>query len=109
MIFNTQNTFRKLKKHVFRVIFNENTLKIKNFFYFIYININNIYNFLIITLIQMKFFLYFMRWQLSTLVLALPMWYFESLGIGAVLNLVICQCIGAVIFYKIDQLIFKKG
>ena len=31
MIFNTQNTFRKLKKHVFRVIFNENTLKIKNF------------------------------------------------------------------------------
>ena len=57
----------------------------------------------------MKFFLYFMRWQLSTLVLALPMWYFETLGIGAVLNLVICQCIGAVIFYKVDKLIFKKG
>ena len=46
MILNTQNTFRKLKKHVFRVFFNENTLKIKNFCYFIYININNIYNFL---------------------------------------------------------------
>ena len=108
-ILNTQNTFRKLKKHVFRVFFNENTLKIKKFFYFIYINNNNIYNFLTNTFIQMKFFLYFMRWQLSTLVLALPMYYFETLGIGAVLNLVICQCIGAVIFYKIDQLIFKKG
>ena len=45
MILNTQNTFRKLKKHAFRVFFNKNTLKIKKFFYFIYININNIYNF----------------------------------------------------------------
>ena len=52
MILNTQNTFRKLKKHVFRVFFNENTLKIKIFFYFIYININNIYNFLIKRLIR---------------------------------------------------------
>ena len=33
-ILNTQNTFRKLKKHVFRVFFNENTLKIKKFFLF---------------------------------------------------------------------------
>ena len=45
MILNTQNTFRKLKKHVFRVFFNANPLKIKKFFYFIYINNNNIYNF----------------------------------------------------------------
>lgn len=56
----------------------------------------------------MRFFIYFMRWQLSTLVLMLPMWYFETLGIGAVLNLVICQCIGAFIFYWIDMLIFNK-
>lgn len=56
----------------------------------------------------MRFFIYFMRWQLSTLVLMLPMWYFETLGIGAVLNLVICQCIGAFIFYWIDMLIFNN-
>lgn len=55
----------------------------------------------------MKFILYFLRWQLSTLVLALPMWYFESLGLCAVANLVVCQCIGAVIFYKIDKMIFN--
>lgn len=36
MILNTQNTFRKLKKHVFRVFFNENTLKIKKNLFYIY-------------------------------------------------------------------------
>lgn len=56
----------------------------------------------------MRFFIYFMRWQLSTLVLMLPMWYFEKLGLTAIPNLIICQCIGACIFYWIDMLIFNR-
>ena len=52
MILNTQNTFRKLKSMFLEYFLIKNTLKIKNFFYFIYINNNNIYNFLIKRLIR---------------------------------------------------------
>ena len=51
--------------------------------------------------------MYFGRWQLSTLVLALPMYILEQFGFSAVPNLIIAQCIGCLIFFPIDKFIFK--
>lgn len=53
------------------------------------------------------FVMYFGRWQLSTLVLALPMYILEQFGFSAVPNLIIAQCIGCLIFFPIDKFIFK--
>jgi hypothetical protein len=55
-----------------------------------------------------KFLLYFGRWQLSTFVLAGPIFLLEQFGLSAVPNLIIAQCIGCLIFYPIDKYIFKS-
>ena len=50
---------------------------------------------------------YFTRWQLSTIVMLPFMLLFEYLEIPLTLNLILGQCIGSLIFFKIDHFIFK--
>lgn len=52
------------------------------------------------------FGVYFIRWQISTIVLMPFMVFFEAFNFGVVPNLIISQCIGALIFFKIDKYIF---
>lgn len=49
---------------------------------------------------------YALRWQLSTPVLFLVYYMLNSHGWGAV---IIANLIGALIFYKIDKIIFKRN
>lgn len=50
---------------------------------------------------------YFARWQLSTIIMLPFMLLFEYLEIPLTLNLILGQCIGSLIFFKIDHFIFK--
>lgn len=50
---------------------------------------------------------YFTRWQLSTIIMLPFMLLFEYLEIPLTLNLILGQCIGSLIFFKIDHFIFK--
>jgi len=53
-----------------------------------------------------RFFLYLIRWQLSTPILAVVVGYFAYMGewvAAAIANL-----IGGTIFYNVDKFIFKK-
>ena len=52
------------------------------------------------------FLLYTIRWQCSSPILALCLIYLG--GLGTVWATIIANLIGAVIFYWIDKLIFKK-
>lgn len=54
-----------------------------------------------------QFLFYFLRWQLSTAVLSVPMYFLELFGLSAIPNLIIAQCIGCFIFFPIDKYIFK--
>lgn len=49
---------------------------------------------------------YFLRWQISTVVMMPFMLILEYLGLGVALNLIIAQCIGSLIFFRIDKYIF---
>lgn len=53
------------------------------------------------------FGIYWIRWMASAVIMLPFMLVFEALGIGLVLNLVLGQTIGAVLFFKIDKWIFK--
>ena len=50
---------------------------------------------------------YFLRWQISTLVMSPFMFLFENLGLSAVPNLIITQIIGSLIFFNLDKIIFR--
>lgn len=55
-----------------------------------------------------KFAVYLFRWLVSAFVMMPFMMLFEHLGISIALNLILGQIIGALIFFKIDSLIFQK-
>ena len=52
------------------------------------------------------FILYLIRWQLSTPILALCMNY---LKFSTLINTIIANLIGGIIFYFVDKFIFTKG
>lgn len=52
-----------------------------------------------------RFILYLIRWQLSTPILALCL---NFLNLGTLLNTIIANLIGGIIFYFVDKKIFKK-
>ena len=51
-----------------------------------------------------KFILYLIRWQLSTPILALCM---NLLNFNTIVNTIIANLIGGMIFYWVDKYIFK--
>lgn len=53
-----------------------------------------------------QFILYLIRWQFSSPILALCLYY---LKLGTILNTIIANLIGGIIFYWIDKKIFSKG
>ena len=53
-----------------------------------------------------RLFLYLLRWQLSTPVLAACIMLFPSNDIA---KTVLANLIGGLIFYKVDKLIFRHG
>lgn len=53
-----------------------------------------------------QFILYLIRWQCSSPVLALCLYY---LKLGTILNTIIANLIGGFIFYWVDKKIFSKG
>lgn len=50
---------------------------------------------------------YFIRWQISTLVMMPFMYVLDSLGLPVIPNLIIAQTIGSIIFFRLDKLIFN--
>lgn len=52
-----------------------------------------------------KHILYLLRWQISSPILALCLYY---LDLGIILNTIIANLIGGCIFFWIDRLIFKN-
>ena len=54
-----------------------------------------------------KFFIYFLRWQISAWVM-LPFMLILSAHLPLWLNLLIGQAIGSFIFWEIDKIIFKS-
>ena len=55
-----------------------------------------------------KYFVYLFRWLISAFVMMPFMVFFEYIGITLTLNLILGQIIGSLIFFKIDDFIFKK-
>ena len=55
-----------------------------------------------------KYFVYLFRWLISAFVMMPLMIFFEYIGITLTLNLILGQIIGSLIFFKIDDFIFKK-
>lgn len=55
-----------------------------------------------------KYFVYLLRWLISAFVMMPFMIFFEYLGITLTLNVILGQIIGSVLFFKIDNFIFKK-
>lgn len=51
-----------------------------------------------------KYILYLLRWQISSPILALCLYY---LDFGIVLNTIIANLIGGIIFYWVDRKIFR--
>lgn len=54
-----------------------------------------------------RFFLYLIRWQLSSFILAPCLLLFS--GVGTVWATIIANLIGGCAFYFVDKLIFKEG
>lgn len=52
-----------------------------------------------------KYILYLLRWQLSSPILAICLCY---LKLGTILNTIIANLIGGLIFFWVDKLIFEK-
>jgi len=50
--------------------------------------------------------IYHLRWQISALVMMLPMIFLQAIGLPLWLNLMVGQFIGALIFFEIDRRIF---
>ena len=55
-----------------------------------------------------KYFVYLFRWLISAFVMMPFMVFFFYFGITLTLNLILGQIIGSLIFFKIDDFIFKK-
>ena len=53
-----------------------------------------------------RFILYLLRWQLSTPILALCL---KFLSFNTIINTIIANLIGGMIFFEIDKYIFKGG
>lgn len=53
-----------------------------------------------------KFALYLVRWQLSSPILALCLWWLDPLGV--VWATIIANLIGGCIFFLVDKKIFKE-
>lgn len=53
-----------------------------------------------------KYILYLLRWQLSTPILAIVLYH---LPFNTLINTIIANLIGGIIFFWIDKLIFKEG
>lgn len=53
-----------------------------------------------------RFFLYVLRWEASTIILA-PCIYFLN-QYGSIVSAIVGNFIGACVFYKLDKFIFKK-
>lgn len=54
-----------------------------------------------------KFWIYQLRWQISAVIMFLPMLWLTSLGFPLWITLSIGQLFGALVFWKIDLMIFK--
>ena len=54
-----------------------------------------------------KYLLYHLRWQISAVVMYPVMAFLQSLGLPLWANLSLGQMFGAIIFWKVDQWIFK--
>ena len=52
-----------------------------------------------------QFFIYILRWQLSSIVLAPVIWLLPNQPIAAA---ILANLIGALVFFPIDTIIFKK-
>ena len=53
-----------------------------------------------------KFILYLIRWQASSPILYICL---QFLKLGTLVNTIIANLIGGIIFYWVDKWIFKKG
>ena len=53
-----------------------------------------------------RFVLYLIRWQLSTPILALCLWWLG--GVGELPATIIANLVGGCIFFWVDRLIFKE-
>lgn len=53
-----------------------------------------------------KFIMYLVRWQLSSPLLALCLWWLEPIGV--VWATVIANLIGGCLFFFVDKMIFKE-
>lgn len=53
-----------------------------------------------------RFVLYLIRWQLSSPILALCLWWLDPIGV--VWATIIANLIGGCIFFWVDKLIFKE-
>lgn len=52
-----------------------------------------------------RFLLYLLRWQMSSPILALCLYF---LNFGTIVNTIIANLIGGIIFFFVDKRIFKK-
>jgi len=50
---------------------------------------------------------YFIRWQISTVVMMPFMYVLDNLGLPVIPNLIIAQTIGSIVFFRLDKLIFN--
>lgn len=55
---------------------------------------------------MIKFIMYLVRWQLSSPLLALCIWWLEPVGV--VWATVIANLIGGCLFFFVDKMIFKE-
>lgn len=72
--------------------------------------LKNIQNRLLSFLTKHKqYILYHLKWQVSILITAPCMWFFQDfLGWNNISTIITFQFLGAVIFWNIDKFIFKK-
>ena len=71
-------------------------------------NFKDIFEMFMKDFLTKKYFVYLFRWLISAFVMMPFMVFFEYLGITLTLNLILGQVIGSLIFFKIDDFIFKK-
>jgi len=55
-----------------------------------------------------KFWIYQLRWQISAVVMFLPMLFLQSLGFPLWITLSLGQLFGAFLFWEVDKFIFKQ-
>ena len=60
------------------------------------------------TFFSKRFAVYLFRWLISAFVMMPFMVFFEYIGITLTVNLILGQIIGSILFFKIDDFIFKK-